>query len=171
MSNDELIFSVEDLSVWQVYNWQWMVPLYIVCIILLMFPGTAKVWPLSSFSFLKDAGRKNGLLTLALVSVISVGHFLFTYLPLMQEKQNLSSGGFSVLEGSFDGRQPDRIIAGQRFPETTLMFDGVEYEMPGSLHGSVFLLPRVRAELEVGEKYNLYIADGIVLRIDSSLNE
>ena len=52
-------------------------------------------------------------------------------------------------------------------PEMTLTFDGVDYEVPGSLHGSIDLLRTIRSMLREGQVYRLCVAKGVILKIDT----
>ncbi len=162
-----MIFSVADISILEVFDWQMFAIFYGIAAALIAFPGLSGVWPLSSFSFLKKHGRWNGVVTSLFISLIAVPHFLVTALPLRAQKAALLSDDFEVIEAVFDGRQPDKHVAWATFPETTLSFAGKTYEVPGSLHGSMKLLPDIRKQLKKGEAYRLFLSDGVILKIQT----
>lgn len=162
-----IIFSVADISILDVFDWQMFVIPYGIAAVLIAFPGLSRTWPLSSFSFLKKHGRWNGIVTLLFISLIAVPHFLATALPLRAQKAALLSNDFEVIEAIFDGRQPNRQVAWATFPEMSLSFAGNTYEVPGSLHGSMKLLPDIRGQLITNTIYRLFLSDGVILKIEA----
>ena len=161
-----MIFSVANTSIFEIFDWQMFSVFYGIAIVLIVFPGFSGFWPLSSFSFLKKRGRWNGVFTFLFVSIIAVPHLLLTLLPLKAQKTALLSNDFVILEAVFDGQQPDKEVAWATFPETSLSFGGNRYEVPGSLHGSLKLLPNIRSQLKRNTVYRLFISGDILLKIE-----
>ncbi|MEL8056124.1 MAG: hypothetical protein AAGK66_08215, partial [Pseudomonadota bacterium] len=135
-------------------------------LILIIFPKSSRIWPFSTFSLLPKRGRWNGVASFLFVSLIAVPHFLMTAHPLQEQKEVLLSGEFVTLEAIYDGQQPDREVAWTTFPETTLSFGGVQYDVPGSLHGSFTLLPNIRNDLDSGHKYRLMLSEDVIIQIE-----
>ena len=161
-----MVFSVADYSVWDIFSWEMFVFFYGIAIILFIFPKSSSIWPLSSFSFLAKFGRWNGVATFIFISLIAIPHFFGTASPLKTQKKALESGDFNIIEAAYNGQQPDKEIAWTSFSETTLLFDGTQYNVPGSLHGSIDLLPKVRSLLIAGQTYRLSISEGVILEIE-----
>ena len=161
-----MIFSVTDISILEVFDWKGFAVFYGIAIVLMVFPGLSGVWPLSSFSFLKKCGRWNGVFTFLFVSLIAVPHFLGTALPLKAQKAALLSNDFEIVEAVFDGQQPDKKVAWGTFPETSLSFGSNTYQVPGSLHGILKLLPKISDQLQENTVYRLFIAGDVLLKIE-----
>lgn len=162
-----MVFSVADYSVWEIFPWRIFALFYAIALVLIAYPKSSGWWPLSSFSLLAKLGRWNGIATFCFVSVIAVPHFLETANPLNAQKRALETGQYSNIEATYDGQKPDKKVAWATFPETDLSFGGAEYEVPGSLHGSVDLLPKIRSQLTPGDRYRLSISDNVILRIET----
>ncbi len=162
-----MIFTIADLSVWDIFPWGLFVGGFGIAALLVVFPEIERVWPFSSFSFLGRLKRWNGVALACLVLVIAVPHFLATKLTLDAQQRALETGSFVVVEASFDGRKPDTQLAFSKFPETSLTFEGANYDVPASLHGSVSLLPKIRDELVPGAKYRLSVSGDTLLQIEN----
>lgn len=160
-----MVFSVADYSVWDIFSWELFLISYGIAIILVIFPKSSSIWPLSSFSLLTKFGRWNGVAAFAFISIIAVPHFFGTYFPLQAQKEAFAADNFNIIEAVYEGRQPDKKIALQALPENTLLFDGEQYEVPGSLHGSVNFLPEIRGRLILGQTYKLSVSEGVILEI------
>lgn len=162
-----VIFSVDDYSVWEIYPvWMFSV-FYTIAILLILFPRSSRVWPLSTFSFLSKYGRWNGVVTLVFVSLIAIPHFLMTNISLEKQKKALLLKNFTITNATFDGQQSDKKVGLATYPEPNLSFDGKSYEVTGSLHGSMTLLPEIRNQLQTGETYRLSIFEGVLLKIET----
>lgn len=161
-----MLFSVIEYSVWEIFPWKLFAVFYGISIILIAFPQLSRWWPFSSFSLLSKLGRWNGIATFCLVTFISIPHFAMTSAPLAAQKKALNSGQYFIVEAVFDGARPEKSVAGVTIPETSLSFDGVQYDVPGSLHGSTTLLPEIRDQLKTGRYYRLSIFENTVLQIE-----
>ncbi|WP_417491743.1 hypothetical protein [Maricaulis sp.] len=163
-----VVFTVADLSVWQVFQWRWFAVLYVFAAAFIAFPRLLKIWPLSNFRFFKKRGRLNGFLLLGMTSIIGGGHLFLTLLPLEEAWSALRDNRCATVVAAFDGRKPDRELMMQSFAEMTLTFEGVDYDVPGGLHGAAFLLPRIRADLETGGTYRMCVLDNLILVVERS---
>ncbi|WP_323761103.1 hypothetical protein [Maricaulis sp.] len=162
----DVVFTVAETSVWEVFQWRWIPVFYVVSAAFIAFPRLLDFWPLSNFAFFEKRKRLNGVLLSGLVTLMGGGHFLMTYLPLKSSQASLQAGQCAIVVASFDGRKPDQELMTVSVAETTLTFEGADYEMPGSLYGSVYLLPVIRANLEAGRSYSLCVLDDVILRIE-----
>jgi hypothetical protein len=161
------IFSVADYSIWDVFMWRQFAPLFAIAALFLVFPKISEAWPFSSVSLFGKLGRWNALIVAAFISVLLAVHFFATAHPLNKQKRALSSANFEVLHASFDGQKPDKEVAWMTVPEMTLTFDGVDYDVSGSLHGSIDLLRTIRSMLREGQVYRLSVAEGVILKIET----
>ena len=162
-----MLFSIADYSVWEIFPWKAFTLFYAIALVLIVFPQSSRWWPLSSFSFFAKRGRWNGVATFCFVSIIAIPHYLATANPLQAQKSALATGRYASLVVSYDGQQPIKKVAWATFPETDLSFEGTKYEVPGSLHGSMELLPIIRSRLTQGHRYQLSISSNVILRIDN----
>lgn len=162
-----MIFSVEDLSILDVFDWMMFVVLYGAAAALIAFPALSRIWPFTSFTLLKRHMRGNGVAILVLVSIIAVPHFLMTALPLREQKTALLAGSYEALEAVYDGPQPNKTLAFATIPATSLSFSGKSYDVPGSLHGSLKLLPKIRTKLQTKTTYRLFLWNGVILKIEA----
>jgi len=162
-----MIFSINDISIWDVFSpWIWIL-FYSISFVLIAFPNTSRIWPLSQFSFLKNSGRINGFVALIFVSLIAIPNFLVRVSALEKEKEALARNNFSLKKVKYDGRQAQQKVGFTTFPEMTLSFEGTAYNLPGSLHGGTELLPKIRDELKTDKLYNITISDGVILQINA----
>lgn len=161
-----MVFSVLDYSIWDVFPWKSFSLLYAVAFIPVAVPQARSLFALFGFSMLERFDRGTGLAPILLISLVVIPHFILTAIPLHSEKRALESGDYSIIVAMYDGRQPDRQVAWATFPETTLLFDGKQYQVPGSLHGSVDLLPAIREKLMPSQKYSLYVSGEVILQIE-----
>ncbi len=155
-----------EYSVWEIFPWKLFAIFYAIAILLFVFPKTSSLWPFSSFSLFSKLGRWNGFVLLCLVTIIAIPHFTGTSAPLATQKEALNSEQYFIVEAVFDGAPPEKSVAGVTLPETTLSFGGEQYEVPGSLHGSTKLLPKIRDQLTKGHRYRLSVFQNTVLQIE-----
>lgn len=162
----ELVFTVADVSVWDVFEWRLILGFYVLSAAFIAFPRLIDLWPLSNFRFFEKRKRLNGVIVFGLVTLIGGAHFFMTYLPLASSRAALLASQCTIVVATFDGRKPDRELMTHSFQETTLTFESADYEIPGNLHGSLFLLPDIRADLEAGDTYRLCVIDDVILTIE-----
>lgn len=164
---DEVLFSIDQVSIWDVFSWGTIAALYLLPTAMLLFPRLVEIWPFSSFAILRFRGRWAGAVSFAFVSIIAIPHFLGEYVPLKNQKAAFAEGRFVTVVLTVDGMQPDKKVAWASFPESSLSFEGTRLDVPGSLHGSLNLLPEIRDRLVAGQHYELKIADETILEIRS----
>lgn len=163
-----MIFSVIDMSLWDIFNWELFALFYVVAVAAIIVPSLSDAVSMISITPFKK-GRWNGLALFVLVSVIAVPHYVITANALHSEKQALLSGEYETRNVVYDGQGPDTKVAWATFPDTTLSFEGTVYEFPGSLHGT-FRTEGLRERLVEGDRYTLHVKDGVLLQLSKPIN-
>ena len=158
------VFSIEELSVWDIFPvaWGWF---YLFPAIMIVFPKTTKIWPISTFVFLGD-GRRAGYIALGFISLLVGVHFAVTYTALAAQKAAYAEGEFDTVEGDFEGLAINS-VAWSNIP-TGIAVGGKTYRPPGSLHG-IALVDSILEQISPQQRVLLRVQGDVFLFVEKKV--
>jgi hypothetical protein len=162
----DVIFSVEDVSAFDVFPFWMFGVFYLIAVLLIMFPQLDQKWPFANFSFLKGRERINGIICLGFVSLIAIPHFFMTTTSLKSEQIVLLEKRCIIREVQYDGNVEGKQSGFLAMDHLSLRFDKNNYLPPAGLHG-MNLLSNIRSKLVKDERYFICTYEDVILQIKS----